>query len=517
MGRLSFYSTKAQTGIEIESLMGELQGSYNFQTVINNMWYAMQELTNHPQGIETRDYFLATCQSFVTKSNQVFDSLFEYQHNLDQQVRDMVRDINNLVTTIRKLNIQIYSIEVSGDNANDYRDERNRALDKLSELIPLEYYTDAKGHIGMLTNGVELLSNNNQSFFGLRYCTSSYSFVEPIIMHKPGQILSASTPPDEFRGWINYTKPVNADRNNDYGALMGLIISRGAGPVYHMGKEGIPPPVEPKRGDFTTQEQFSEAMRIYRAHEYNYRLQLWCADNCMIPKAMQKLDEIFNAMVRMINDALAPMIKAPGFNDPFSGNYGKYMQDPHAPFDNNGNQSFMEVFTRKHVGRWDNSVNPPVFIPEKPGDYSTFYSIGNIMINPGLLDTDGGYNFLSFSPSGDIEDSSLIKQMLETWQRNDGPYAVNIGGQYYSVQTAYVNFVTQIGLEVAEAKGYIQSQTILVEQADNNRQSVMGVAMDEEMSNMMKYQYAYQSAARILNVIDSMIDTVVNRTGRVGL
>jgi len=44
----------------------------------------------------------------------------------------------------------------------------------------------------------------------------------------------------------------------------------------------------------------------------------------------------------------------------------------------------------------------------------------------------------------------------------------------------------------------------------------MGVSLDEEMSNMMKYQFGYSASARIMNILDEMIDTVVNRMGITG-
>jgi flagellar hook-associated protein 1 FlgK len=43
-----------------------------------------------------------------------------------------------------------------------------------------------------------------------------------------------------------------------------------------------------------------------------------------------------------------------------------------------------------------------------------------------------------------------------------------------------------------------------------------GVSLDEEMSNLLKYQHAYNASARVVNVLDSMIDTIVNRMGVVG-
>jgi flagellar hook-associated protein FlgK len=260
--------------------------------------------------------------------------------------------------------------------------------------------------------------------------------------------------------------------------------------------------------------EYRSDQRTHDALVYNHEIQKWSINNCMIPKTMMQLDEIFNSMVRMINDLLSPKIEDP----PGSG---IFIRDPDAPFDNNGNQSFMEVFTRKDYDRWTRTdPSDPTsyeFNPEEPGNWRSFYSIGNVMINPRLLDTDGGYNYLALSRSGDIEDPTLLLELQEIWRRNSGPYAINIGGNYYSIQNAYINFVNSVGTEVNEAKNYVAAQTIQVNQAENRRQSTMGVSLDEEMKNMMKFQYAYQSAARILNVIDSMIDRVINGMGRSGI
>ncbi|MCL2217902.1 MAG: hypothetical protein FWB91_12920, partial [Defluviitaleaceae bacterium] len=71
VGRLKFYSTVVQTGLVIESLLGELHGAYNFQSVLNDMWTRIQELSTNPAGIDTRQLFLATANSFLMKAQDV--------------------------------------------------------------------------------------------------------------------------------------------------------------------------------------------------------------------------------------------------------------------------------------------------------------------------------------------------------------------------------------------------------------------------------------------------------------
>ena len=56
----------------------------------------------------------------------------------------------------------------------------------------------------------------------------------------------------------------------------------------------------------------------------------------------------------------------------------------------------------------------------------------------------------------------------------------------------------------------------MVNHVDNLRNAMSSVSVDEEMTNMMKYQHAYNASARVVNIVDSMIDTIVNRMGLVG-
>jgi flagellar hook-associated protein 1 FlgK len=47
----------------------------------------------------------------------------------------------------------------------------------------------------------------------------------------------------------------------------------------------------------------------------------------------------------------------------------------------------------------------------------------------------------------------------------------------------------------------------------SQRDSVSGVSLDEEMADMIKYQRAFQASSRVIQVIDELLDTVVNRLG----
>ncbi|TXK80952.1 flagellar hook-associated protein FlgK [Paenibacillus sp. N3.4] len=76
--------------------------------------------------------------------------------------------------------------------------------------------------------------------------------------------------------------------------------------------------------------------------------------------------------------------------------------------------------------------------------------------------------------------------------------------------------VSEIGVQTQEAQRQVANQKILVDQVDARRQSVSGVSLDEEMADMIKYQHAYNAAARALTTFDQMLDKVINSMGTVG-
>lgn len=76
--------------------------------------------------------------------------------------------------------------------------------------------------------------------------------------------------------------------------------------------------------------------------------------------------------------------------------------------------------------------------------------------------------------------------------------------------------VSEIGVQTQEAQRQVSNQKILVDQVEARRQSVSGVSLDEEMADMIKYQHAYNAAARALTTFDEMLDKVINSMGTVG-
>jgi flagellar hook-associated protein 1 FlgK len=74
----------------------------------------------------------------------------------------------------------------------------------------------------------------------------------------------------------------------------------------------------------------------------------------------------------------------------------------------------------------------------------------------------------------------------------------------------YSALVGRVGNDVRYASANHDYEVAMVSQLENYRESVAGVSLDEEMINLVKYQHAYEAAARVINTVDEMLDTVLN-------
>jgi flagellar hook-associated protein 1 FlgK len=144
------------------------------------------------------------------------------------------------------------------------------------------------------------------------------------------------------------------------------------------------------------------------------------------------------------------------------------------------------------------------------------------MINPVFKDSNG-YTILALAKTDPdnqnldigVHVKSVLEDVLKAW--GDSSLIKIDGDISFNIMDYYAQIITLLGIDLNEAKSFVEAELIVIEQREYERQSIMGVSMDEEMKNMLVYQHAYNASARILNVIDSMIDRIVNRVGRAGL
>lgn len=82
-----------------------------------------------------------------------------------------------------------------------------------------------------------------------------------------------------------------------------------------------------------------------------------------------------------------------------------------------------------------------------------------------------------------------------------------------TLSDAYTDLYAQVGFDTAEAQKNTESHQGLLDQMENFRESRVGVSIDEEMADMLKFQNSYNAAARLISVADDMLKTLINVLG----
>lgn len=109
-------------------------------------------------------------------------------------------------------------------------------------------------------------------------------------------------------------------------------------------------------------------------------------------------------------------------------------------------------------------------------------------------------------------------------QPGDGSNALALAALKHAVTTMgnasfddyWRSAVAQIGVDAQEARRMCKNQEVLLQQLDNKRQQTAGVSIDEEMTNMIRFQHAYGAAARLITAVDEMLEILISRLGVVG-
>ena len=453
-GRHGFYSSQYNAIEEIDAIFGEIEKE-SFATVLNDMWVSLNELSKNPSGLETRGAFVQNAVLFINRANLIMNQLNDYQTNLNEKVIDTVKNINNIGEQISTLNTLIVRQELSGGTANDYRDQRNLLLDELSKHVNINYKEDKNGNILVRIENVDFVTLNGYNKIDLTEAEPLSPLAMPVWPHLGNRPL------------FNLDMPTGPQYENDMGSLKGLILARGT-----------------RNANYTDMDP-----AVYDKEVKPF----------LIMNVQAQFDNLIHGIVTMINDMVSPNTAGPP----------PVLDTANAPYGLDGSQG-IEIFSRKNVPRY-NALNE--LIEEDPNNSNTLYTASNLIVNQEvLLD----YDKICLSKSiVDVGDSSIIDRIIQKWKEPFSPLEPSLSLEL-SFNDYYKEFISNVGNVGNYSYNQMKNQELMSMQIENRRNSFMGASSDEELSNMIKFQHAYNAAAKVISVMDQMIEQIVMSTGKIG-
>ncbi len=78
---------------------------------------------------------------------------------------------------------------------------------------------------------------------------------------------------------------------------------------------------------------------------------------------------------------------------------------------------------------------------------------------------------------------------------------------------SFIDIVTKNGISKQQADNKVTSQEYLLSQLQQRKDSISGVNVNEEVTDVIRFQRAFQANSKVISVVSEMLDTLINRTG----
>lgn len=457
-GRSAFYDTWTATVEEVEDLFQELEGEA-FGDSIENLWKSIQELSKHPENSVNQGAFVQRCSEFISRAKSVYTGLCEYQDNLNYKIAREVETMNAYAQRISELNKEILKIE-SGkvEHANDLKDERNQLIDELAAMANIDCKEDVLGNAIIKLEGKEFVKDDSYNKIEL-FEDPATGFYTPFWSHlvehdNTGKLMADSL--DDIQGaeLFRVDQEISTAANTDIGALKAMIFARGD---HRATYEDLDPAV------YDSKTSASILMNVQAEFDQ------------LINKVAEGINQIFADAAQRATDE-----QGPG---------STYMRDT-------------------NITNPDGTHPPYKIFDTVTG--STTFTIENLTINSVIKQAPSLLGMVKEDGKIDQETADALKELFETESLTLNPN-VKTPANFINY---YNNLIIQVGNTGDVLRGISENQQLTVDNTYAAREQVHGVSSDEELSNMIMFQNAYNASSRYINVISELLEHIINTMGR---
>lgn len=516
VGRQNFYEAQYNAVRELEDLFGELEAE-EFVDSVNGVWEALQELAKYPNDIVRRTELVSVSTQFIERAQVVQDQMRAYQLNMNQEIMTQVDRVNDIVSQISDCSVLIRRYEATGENANDYRDQRNLLLDELSSIIKFESYEEKDGMLSIFAEGAFLLTSDSQVRLGVAYESEASKLLKPVWEYGV----------DFFRrGELFYS----SETETDVGSLKGLLVARGP-----KAADYTEIPLKPVEEDFIDEFGNLDQRAYFNATEaYNSQVEYYNenVDPSIVMRVQAEFDQLVRGIAMMINDTLCPD-KEITLSD---GTKLRVLDTEMAPIGDDADKTMgTELFVRRNTDRYtetelvdeygnpllDSEGNPLVdakgkplkvyvYNEEDPSNRYSQYTIDQLEVNPELLRDPSKLPLNENPKSGYVDGvtNRMCSEILEKWQQEFSTLDPNSMTRY-NFTDYYKTFVGQFSTEGFIWRGIIENQEMTINAIEGERQNVMGVSTEEELADLIKFQKCFDASSRYITVVDEMIEHLI--------
>ncbi len=532
---MGYWETRNSYMMLLENVHNEPE-DISVRSRMDQFWEAWQELSLYPESDAARQVVRTRSETLTDSIHHQYRALDEIREMVHGDIEATVKQVNDITSRIADLNNEIVKVHAMDDNANDLMDKRDVLVEKLANLIDISVdKRDEDETFVIHTAGLEIVQGSKHRTFDLKSSmvadkyadvvwsdsgnvahfesgklaalielrdndvrdeirkldTMAMNFVDLVNdVHRNATSPNGKTGVDFFKEqyFINNTLG-NFDRNGD-GEYDSSYIFRITGkhaldPREQIGLEGtlkLSSPDGIVEVPYQSTDMVSEVIERINRSGAEVVAYLDYNNNLVMKATTSESRENPDFVIRHIEDS------------------GRFLAGYSGVLKESGAEGAYDWAQANAVDVLDDSqfAVSPIAHPSGWMEMNPIVKQDIQNIASGFKGPDGVVN------AGDNRAAVAIAEIRNT------PVMV---GKMQTFDEFFADTVTEIGLKGEQAEMMLSTQTAIVKELHDMRDSVSGVNIDEELSDIIKFQHGYNASAKFISVVDEMLETVINRIG----
>lgn len=473
------------TFTQLDALIGELSDT-DLSTSLNNFFGSINDILNQPEDLGVRNLTILRGQTLADDISRMYQRVRQVQLDTNDRIRDAAGTINGLLTDIADLNEKITVMEggVTQSDAVGLRDQRQRKLTELSELIGIRAVEQENGSVSVFAGGEYLVTDgiarqvyaDEEPRDGANFVDIKIVDFESPLQTDTGKLAGLVNSRDhilgDFLGQLdNFAKSFAFEFNKVFSSGQGLTGYESIEAEHFVSADQwddaldqVGLPFTPENGSFQV-KLLNRQTGVTETHDIFVQLN-GTNDDTSLEDLRAALDDI---------DGLAASIS-------LEGQLQISANQPNIEFafadDTSGVLAALGVGTF-FTGSSATDLGVNEMVSGDPSKFAASRSgIGK--------DTDNALDLASFS-----------ERALDSFSGT-------------TVSAFYKDLVGGVAQTAAVTKGITEGFRVFKDTLEGQKLGVSGVNLDEEAVRMITFQRQFQASSRMIATLDELLEILVN-------
>lgn len=568
---LENFTAREQFLSEIETIFMEPSPN-GLSTAMGKMWDSWQELSRGSENSTLRNGVIESSKTVTDMMNHTYFQLEGLETNSDNLAKGQVYDMNQVIKQIEDLNGQIMGVRIANNNPNDLLDKQDVLIDKLSEMIDINTKRGPLGEVTIKTGDTTIVGQNKKNLSFVKsmdpvdkadlskgYVISYYSKGDTselkvlqidndkynslmgakiIWTDDTGNLTEKALPASgSIKGFTSIYTEIK-DYKNQLNALakgiayaVNTVMNDGGVPgsmdyvPFFVSSDGSDDGSITAKNITVSRELANDPSKIktYGKKEVHvdpldpnsYNIVYYPKNNGDRALAVSQIRDSRIFMNEFL-DSSSTIISG-RFTNPDDAVIDTSLNSKSLIIKSGGKEVKIEVTTGDKLSDIAAKINNNVTI--KTMSVKAVIEDNRLIIQNmksednsiSLTDDNSGsvLKALNILDKNSME-LRLNNSIISSYDKKSLSMKIGDDSKGTTISNCFKDIIAKLGSSARQAENMITSQDALVSQLDVRKESVSGVSMDEEMSDLILYQRAYEAAAKMVSVMDELLNTVLN-------